>query len=121
MPRHIDVNAVVRPLAQDAPVDAIRRQQLDTNLLVGLVVSNLRTAMLARVEEKAREPRDAKPRFDADELQKELEALNGRLELCRNNLAGSTRNQAGKLRFLRLGEKRAMALTEALDRLRSRR
>src|SRR3569832_405331 len=72
MPRNIDVDAVVRPLAQDAPKDAIKRQQMDTALLVGQVVSNLRGAILARVEEKAREPRDVKPRFDARELEKEL-------------------------------------------------
>jgi hypothetical protein len=118
MPRNIDVNSVVRPLAQDAPKDAIRRQQVDTALLVGQVVSNLRGAILARVEEKAREPRDVKPRFDARELEKELAALHDRLEMCRRNLAATPRNQAGKLRFLSLGEKRAAALTEALERLR---
>jgi hypothetical protein len=122
MPRNIDVNSVVRPLAQDAPKDAIRRQQIDTALLVGQVVSNLRGAILARVEEKAREPRDVKPRFDAQELEKELAALHERLNMCRRNLEGSAaRNQAGKLRFLKLGEKRAAALTEALERLHQRR
>jgi hypothetical protein len=122
MPRNIDVNSVVRPLAQDAPVDVIRRQQADTSLLVGQVVSNLRSAILAKVEEKAREPRDVKPRFDAEELERELAALKNRLEMCRNNLAtANAKNQAGKLRFLRLGEKRAAALTEALDRLQPRR
>jgi hypothetical protein len=121
MPRNIDVNAVVRPLAQDAPADAVKRQQLDTSLLVGQVVSNLRSVMLARMEEKAREAREPKPRFDVEELEKELNALNTRLDMCRNNLAQSTRHEAGKLRFLRLGEKRAAALTEALDRLQQRR
>lgn len=121
MPRNIDVNTVVRPLAQDAPVDAIRRQQVDTSLLVGQVVSNLRSAILARVEEKAREPVDVKPRFDAAELEKELAALKERLQMCRKNLAASNKNEAGKLRFLRLGEKRAAALTEAIERLHQRR
>jgi hypothetical protein len=120
MPRNIDVNSVVRPLAQDAPVDAVKRQQIDTGLLVGQVVSSLRSAILARTEEKAREPRDVKPRFDVEELERELAALNNRLDMCRNNLAASTRNEAGKLRFLRLGEKRAAALTEALERLQRR-
>ena len=117
MTRNIDVNSVVS-LAQDAPVDAIRRQQLDTALLVGQVVSNLREVMLARVEERARETREVKPRFDVEELEKELAALNNRLQMCRNNLAATPRNAAGKLRFLQLGEKRAAALTEALERLR---
>jgi hypothetical protein len=110
-------NSVVRPLAQDAPVDAIRRQQLDTALLVGQVVSNLRGTMLAKAEEKAREPRDTKPRYDAAELRKELAALRERLDMCRANLAASRKNEEGKLRFLRLGERRAAALTEALERL----
>jgi hypothetical protein len=117
MPRNIDVDSVVRPLAQDAPVDAVKRQQIDTGLLVGQVVSNLRSAMVARIEAKAREPREVKPRFDVEELEKELAALNTRLDMCRNNLAASSRDAAGKLRFLRLGEKRAAALSEALDRL----
>lgn len=120
MPRNIDVESVVRPLAQDASVDAFRRQQMDTTILVGQVVSNLRGVMMARIEEKAREPRDLKPRFDAQELEKELAALRQRLDMCRHNLEASPRNQAGKLRFLRLGEKRAAALVDALERLRQR-
>src|SRR5689334_14253386 len=117
MPRNIDVNSVVRPLAQDAPVDVIKRQQMDTAILVGQVVSNLRGAMLSRIEAKAREPREPKPRLNAQELEHELTALNERLTMCRRNLAASTRNESGKLRFLRLGEKRAAALREALERL----
>jgi hypothetical protein len=120
MPRTIDVNAVVRPLAQDAPEDAVRRQQIDTHLLVGQVVSNLRGVILAKQEVKAREPRDVKPRFDVEELRKELAALQGRLDMCRTNLAASNKNQAGKLRFLRMGEKRAAALIEAIERLQRR-
>lgn len=102
-------------------MDAIRRQQVDTGLLVGQVVSNLRSAIMAKVEEKAREPVDVKPRFDADELEKELAALNSRLDMCRNNLAAGNKNEAGKLRFLRLGEKRAAALQDAIARLHHRR
>jgi len=120
MPRTIDVKQVVGPLAHDAPAEVIRRQQADTALLVNQVVSNLRGAMMARVEEKTRMPRDARPRFDARELEKELAALNTRLDMCRSNLAMGPKNQAGKLRFLRLGEKRAAALKEALDRIRRR-
>lgn len=118
MPRNIDVQSVVRPLAQDAPLDTVRRQQMDTHLLVGQVVSNLRGAMLAKLERKAREPRNERPRLDAKELEKELAAFKRRLEMCRANLAASNKNPSGKLRFLSMGEKRAAALTDALERLR---
>jgi hypothetical protein len=120
MPRTIDVERVVRPLAQDAPAEVIRKQQMDTSILVGQVVANLRGTVQARLEREANETREVKPRFNADELEKELAALRVRLEMCRNNLSQSEKNQAGKLRFLRLGEKRAAALTAALERLRSR-
>jgi hypothetical protein len=121
MPRTLDVNQIVRPLAQDAPAEVIRKQQMDTSLLVGQVVANLRGTVQARLEREANEPREMKPRFNVDELERELAALQERLALCRNNLSQSEKNQAGKLRFLRLGEKRAAALTEALERLQSRR
>jgi len=121
MPRVPDLNAVVNPLAQDAPPEVIRRQQLDTALLVGQVVSNLREAVHARLEIEANEPRVVKPRFDEAELEKELNALNGRLEECRTNLAQTSKNQEGKMRFLQLGEKRAAALKAALERIQQRR
>lgn len=94
---------------------------MDTSLLVGQVVANLRGTVQARLEREANEPREVKPRFNADELEKELAALQQRLDMCRNNLSLSTKNEAGKLRFLRLGEKRAAALMEALERLQPRR
>ena len=117
MPRTVDIDTVLRPLAQDAPPDVIRRQQLDTAQLVGQVVATMRGSMQARLESDTNEPRIAKPRFDAGELERELLALNTRLAECRANLALTPRNQDGKLRFLRLGEKRAAALMEALERL----
>lgn len=119
MPRTIDVERVVRPLAHDAPAEVIRKQHTDTSLLVGQVVANLRGTVQARLEREANESRELKPRFDAEELEKELLALQERLAMCRNNLSLSAKNQAGKLRFLRLGEKRAAALIEALERLRA--
>jgi hypothetical protein len=119
MPRNIDIRSVVRPLAQDAPAEIIRKQQHDTSLLVGQVVANLRDSVQARIERRANEPRENKPRFDADELEKELKALKLRLAMCRNNLGPDEKNQAGKLRFLRLGEERAARLSDALARLQS--
>ena len=94
---------------------------MDTSLLVGQVVANLRGTVQARLEREANEPREVKPRFDAAELEKELLALEERLDMCRRNLSLSDKNEAGKLRFLRLGEKREAALREALERLQSRR
>ena len=94
---------------------------MDTSLLVGQVVANLRGTVQARLEREANEPREVKPRFDAAELEKELLALEERLDMCRRNLSLSDKNEAGKLRFLRLGEKRSAALREALERLQSRR
>jgi hypothetical protein len=120
MPRNIDVRAVVKTLAQDAPVDSYRKQQVDTALLVGQVVSNLREMVQARHERQSNESRETKPRFDVVELERELAALEARLEMCRANLSQGEKNQAGKLRFIRLGEKRRAALTDALERLRSR-
>lgn len=121
MPRNIDVRTIIRALAQDAPAETISKQQIDTSLLVGQVVANLRGTVQARLEREANEPRETKPRFDAAELEKELAALQVRLDMCRNNLALNDTNPAGKLRFLRLGEKRAAALTDALERLQARR
>lgn len=108
-------------MAQDAPAETMRKQHADTSSLVGQVVSNLRISVQARIEREANEPRQSKPRFDADELEKELIALNDRLDQCRNNLKQSGKDEAGKLRFLSLGEKRAAALSNALDRLQTRR
>ena len=119
MPRNIDVNTVVGPLAQDAPAETIRKQQVDTSLLVGQVVANLRSSIQARLERKAHEPHEVKPRFNANELERELIALQGRLDMCRNNMSTSGKSEAGRLRFLSLGEKRAAALIEALERLQS--
>ncbi|MFL6762722.1 MAG: hypothetical protein ACJ8FB_09220 [Sphingomicrobium sp.] len=93
---------------------------MDTSMLVGQVVANMRETVQARLAREANEPREVKPRFDADELERELTALNERLEMCRNNLSASGKNDAGKLRFLSLGEKRAAALKQALERLHAR-
>lgn len=121
MPRVPDLSSVVRPLAPDASADVIRRQQLDTALLVGQVVSNLREAVQARQQSAGDVPRKIKSRFDAEELEKELAALEARLEECRANLALTPKSRDGKLRFLKLGEKRAAALQAALERLQQQR